>query len=84
MAAPSHSLPVQPSFASYGTGFAAALAAMSTMTDLGHAACPQDWRDLTALLHTLIVDEGMTTTMAALQASVPESLVADYRKLVGI
>jgi hypothetical protein len=52
-------------FADYGPGFAATLASMSFLSDVGHADCPQEWRDLTNLLHTLIEDEGMTTGMAA-------------------
>lgn len=72
------------SFHAYGPGFAATLASMSSLTDAGHAACPQEWRDLTALLHTLIEDEGMTTTMTARKTALPEITVARYRRLVGI
>ena len=57
---------------------------MYSLTDEGHAACPQEWRDLTALLHTMIEDEGMTTEMAGWEAALPVSVVADYRALVGI
>ncbi|WP_050523621.1 hypothetical protein [Pseudorhodobacter wandonensis] len=71
-------------FAAYGPGFGCVLASMQTLSDAGHAACPQAWSDLTNLLHILIEDEGMTTEMAAWEATVPESLVADYRQLVGI
>jgi len=71
-------------FHAYGPGFSTTLASMSNLTDAGHAACPQDWRDLTALLHTLIEDEGMTTAMAAWEAALPESMVADYRHRMGI
>jgi len=71
-------------FAIYGHGFAAMLAGMQNLSDEGHTACPQEWRDLTALLHTLIEDEEMTTETAALEAAVPEMLVAEYRRAVGI
>ena len=71
-------------FAAYGEGFAAMLANMQFLSDEGHAASPQAWRDLTSLLHTLIEDKGMTTGGAAYAAAVPESLVADYRRAVGI
>jgi hypothetical protein len=71
-------------FAIYGQGFAATLASMFDLSDEGHAACPQEWRDLTALLHTLIEDEEMTTAAAAKAADVPESLVGEYRARVGI
>lgn len=77
-------LPCPTNFHAYGPGFAATLASMSGLSDTGHAACPQEWRDLTALLHTLIEDQGVTTAMAALEAAVPERMVADYRSLVGI
>lgn len=77
-------LPRTTNFHAYGPGFAVTLASMFNLTDEGHAACPQEWRDLTALLHTLIEDEGMTTAMAAWEAALPESVVADYRRLVGI
>lgn len=81
---PAPELPRQTRFHAYGPGFAAVLASMSDLTDQGHAACPQEWRDLTTLLHTLIEDEGMTTAMAAWEAALPESMVADYRYLVGV
>ena len=71
-------------FDAYGPGFASVLGAMQYLSDEGHAACPQSWRDLTNLLHTLIEDEGMTTKRAASCADVPESLVADYRVLADI
>lgn len=71
-------------FAAYGAGFPATLASVQNLSDSGHAACPQEWRDLTALLHALIEDEGMTTAMAAWEAALPETFVAAYRQLVGI
>ena len=71
-------------FAAYGNGFAAVLASMQGLSDEGHAACPQEWRDLTSLLHTMIEDEEMTSATAAQEAAVPESLVAEYRFLSGI
>lgn len=77
-------LPCQTNFHAYGPGFAATLASMSDLSDAGHATCPQEWRDLTALLHTLIEDEGMTTAMAARDTALPESIVAHYRAFVGI
>lgn len=70
-------------FAAYGDGFAALLSSMQFLSDEGHEACPQEWRDLSALVHTLIEDEGMTTEMAAWEASLPETFVAEYRHLVG-
>lgn len=78
------SLPPVTNFGSFGPGLAFLLASMSQLTDEGHAACPQEWRDLAAFLHTLIEDEGMTTAMAAWEAALPESVVADYRRLVRI
>jgi hypothetical protein len=77
-------LPCTTNFHAYGAPFAATLASMSHLTDEGHAACPKEWRDLTALLHTLIEDEGLTTAMTAWEAALPESTVLDYRRLVGI
>lgn len=74
----------QPPVAAYGASFANMLCAMPTLTDEGHAACPEDWRALTALLHTLIEDEGMTTEMAAWEAAVPVGLVRAYRRAAGI
>lgn len=70
-------------FAAFGEAFPAMLASMHHLSDTGHAACPQEWRDLTALLHELIEDEGWTTGMAAWEAAVPERFVAQYRHLVG-
>jgi hypothetical protein len=77
-------LPHPTNFDTYGPGFAFMLASMASLSDTGYEACPDEWRDLTALLHTLILDEGMTTAMAAWEAAVPESMVAEYRHLVGI
>jgi hypothetical protein len=77
-------LPAATNFASYGPGFPAVLASMQYLSDQGHAACPQEWRDLAGLIHTLIEDEKMTTEMAAWEAAVPPSFVADYRRRVGI
>jgi hypothetical protein len=71
-------------FHTYGPGYAVTLASMASLSDTGHEGCPEEWCDLTALLHTLILDEGMTTAMAAWEAALPESMVADYRHLVGI
>lgn len=71
-------------FAAFGEAFPAMLASMQHLSDTGHAACPQEWSDLTALLHELIEDEGWTTGMAAWEAAVPERFVAQYRNLVGI
>lgn len=71
-------------FSTFGPAFAHTLASMQSLTDDGHAACPEEWRELTCLLHTLIEDEGMSTAMAAWEAAVPGSFVADYRRLVGI
>jgi hypothetical protein len=77
-------LPQPTNFHTYGPGFAVTLASMASLSDTGHEACPKEWRDLSAFLHTLILDEGMTTAMAAWEAALPESMVAEYRRLVGI
>lgn len=71
-------------FATYGRGFAVTLASMFSLSDEGHAACPEDWRDLTAMLHTLIEDERLTTSAVAQIVDLPEQFVADYRAIVGI
>jgi hypothetical protein len=61
------------SFGAFGPGFSAMLASMQYLSDQSHAACPQEWRDLAGLIHTLIEDEKMTTEMAAWEAAVPPS-----------
>jgi hypothetical protein len=69
----------EPQFATYGPGFIAIICAMPTLTDEGHAACPEQWRDLTAYLHTLIEDYDLSTEVAAFEAAVPVELVRAYR-----
>lgn len=69
---------------SSGPAFAHILAAMYEMSDTDHVACPQEWRDMTALLHTLIEDEGMSCTDAARVVSLPVGTVITYAEAVGI
>jgi hypothetical protein len=74
----------QPLFATYGPSFTEMICAMPTLTDEGHAACPEAWRNLTAYLHTLIEDYDLSTEVAAFEAAVPVELVRAYRLAAAI
>jgi hypothetical protein len=74
----------EPLFATYGPSFTDMICAMPTLTDEGHAACPEAWRDLTAYLHTLIEDYELSTEVAAFEAAVPVDLVRAYRLAAAI
>lgn len=73
-----------PDFHTYGPAFAQVLVAMQYMTDDGHAACPQEWRELAGLLHTLIEDEGLSTEATAEDTGLPLGVVTEYRRCIGI
>lgn len=58
------------------TSFGEMLAGMNYASDSGHAALPQAWRDLSALLPTLLEDEMLSADAAA--AGLPVGVVAAY------
>jgi hypothetical protein len=78
--------PVAPhlDFAALGPCFATLLGSLPLLSDAARDALPREWIDPPCLLATLIEDEGMTTEMAAHEASVPVHIVATYRLLTGI
>lgn len=77
-------LPPHLGFSQIGPGFAQVLAALPGLSDAAVNAMPREWSSLASLLWTLIEDEGMTSEMAAHEASVPVSLVREYREVVGL
>lgn len=81
-----HVQPLPPclDFSRLGPSFAQVLAALPGLSDAAVNAMPREWTSLASLLWTLIEDEGMTSEMAAHEASVPVSLVREYRDLVGL
>lgn len=71
-------------FAKYGPAFAQVLCAMPYVTDDGHAAFPTKWRQLTALLRTMIEDNGHASPGATLVAFVPMLVVVQSRASAGM
>ncbi len=65
-------------------GFAFDLIRMFHASEDARDACPEEWREAAALLHTLIENDGMTTSDAARVLVLPETTVARYRAGVGI
>ncbi len=65
------------------TDLAFALIRMFHAPDRAHNDCPEEWRAAASLLHTLIEDDGVTTSDAARAAALPETTVALYRAGVG-
>jgi hypothetical protein len=62
------------------TSFGEMLAAIDYVSDSAHAALPQAWRDLSALLPTLLEDEMLSVDAAAAAAAagLPVGVVAAY------
>ncbi len=83
---PSRLTPAAPHlrFAEMGPGFAALLTLLPHLSDAAIAALPSEWTFLPDLIATLILDEGLSTEMAAHEASLPASLVRAYRAMRGI
>lgn len=78
--------PLEPhlDYSDLGPSFASLLATFPGLSDAALAVLPPEWVSLPGLLVTLIVDEGMSTEMAAYEADVPEHLVLAYRCIMGI
>ena len=60
------------------------LADMQTLSDDAHALCSAEDRDMAALLHKLLEDEGVSTYTAARAVNQPDIFVEHYRAAVGI
>ncbi len=60
------------------TSFGEMLAGMDYLSDSAHAALPQAWRDLSALLPTLLEDEALSVDAAAAAAGLPVGVVSAY------
>ena len=74
----------QTDYTAYGEGFIQILAIMSDLPDEGWEACPQDWRALAGHLHILLLDQGLSPTVAAMFAGVPVSFVEAFVDARGI
>lgn len=64
--------------------FADALAAMFRLPDAAREVFPEVWRDMAALLHTLIEDYRMNTGDVAEASGLPVQVVSRYRAAVGV
>lgn len=69
---------VQPSLAAQGADLGAVLAALSSLSDADHAALPDAWRDLSASLVHMIVDEDMDAQDVADAAALPVEAVRAF------
>lgn len=78
--------PVAPhlDYAKLGSGFPVLLASPPSLSDAALDALPREWVGLPGFTVTLIVDEGLSTEMAAHEVGVPADLVRSYRFLMGI
>lgn len=61
-----------------GAAFGAVLAALSSLPDAAHAALPDAWRDLSASLVSMIVDEEMTAADVAEASGLPLEAVRTF------
>ena len=77
-------IPAHSDFSQFGPSFAQVIAALPGLSDAAVEAMPPEWSSLASLIWTLISDEGLSTEMAACEASVPVALVRDHRKLTGL
>ncbi len=69
---------VRPSFATQGADLGAVLAALSSLSDADYGALPDAWRDLSAPLVQMIVDEDMDAQDVADAAALPVEAVRAF------
>lgn len=81
---PANSNGLRLNFTGYGRALPAAVANTAALPEAERELCPAEWLDLSAMLVTLIEDEGMTTEQAAKAAGVPVWFVAEYRRQMDI